>query len=172
MRRTKMTYIFCYDDHRNFTEDIKKRFSDTSRYIVRSYHTLQEFISNFKRESDNNSCKVAVIGVPENVDQTEMIIEMTAELKNIDSRTGVILLIYGDKLEEVKEKVSLYIDAYIPRNSNAILRIHNTVKKLFSEHSIKYYRKRRNISLYALILFLIISVLVIVSSWLKFPGYF
>ena len=28
------TYIFCFDDHRNFSEDIKKRFSDTARYIV------------------------------------------------------------------------------------------------------------------------------------------
>lgn len=167
-----MTYLFCYDDHRNFTEDIKKRFSEASRYIVRSYHSREEFISNFKKEVDNNSCKVAIIGVPESSDQIGMIEEMTAEIKNIDIRTGLILLTPGDKLEEVKEKVRLYIDAYIPRNSNTILRIHNTVKKLFSEHSISYYRKRRNISLYAILFFLVIAGLVIIFSLIRFPGYF
>jgi hypothetical protein len=172
MRRTKMTYLFCYDDHRNFTEDVKKRFSDTSRYIVESYHSRQEFINNLKKQSDNNSCKVAIIGVPDASEQIEMISEMTLELKNIDSRTGLILLIPGDKMEEVKKRVRLYIDAYIPRNTNAVLRIHNTVKKIFSEHSIAYYRKRRNVSFYALLAFLIITVMVILYSWLRLPAYF
>jgi hypothetical protein len=72
----------------------------------------------------------------------------------------------------VKKKIRFYIDAYIPRNTNAVLRIHNTVKKIFSEHSIAYYQRRRNVSFYALLAFLIITVMVILYSWLRLPAYF
>ena len=171
MKRT-MTYLFCYDDHRNFTEDIRKRFCDAARYKVSSFHTILEFLRDFRSELGNNSCKVAIIGVPEAPDQTEIITDLISEIKKIDGKTGIILLIPPDKTDEVRKKVFFDVDAYIPRNINAVLRIHNTVKKLFSEHSISFYRKRRNISVYVLLAFLVIALIVIIYAKLKLPGYF
>ena len=172
MPGTKMTYLICYDDHRTFTEDIRKRFSDTARYTVESFHSQHDFIDHCSKETENKSCKVAIIGVPDTAEQFAAIEKLTVEVKKSDPETGLILLIPGDKMEALKKVVKSNIDAYIPRNANAILRIHNTVKKLISEHNIAIYRKRRNLSLYVLLAFLILSALLVLIAYIRMPEYF
>jgi len=167
-----MTYLICYDDHRNFTEDVKKRFSDTSRYQVVSFHTKQDMISFCVKESENSSCKVAIIGVPDTREQFGSIDELTQEIKNSDPGTGLILLVPPEKMEDLKKSVRFNIDAYIPRNANSVLRIHNTVKKLFSEYNIAVYRKKRNFSLYVLLAFFILTAILIIVAFFRFPEYF
>jgi len=167
-----LTTLLCYDDHRTFTEDVRKRFSDTTRYEVVSFHTKQDLLNQCNKESDNSSCKVAIIGVPDTKEQFQAIDEMTMEIKRIDPRTGLILLVTGDKMEDLKKVVRFNIDAYIPRNANTILRLHNTVKKIISEHSIGIFKKRRNLSLWFLFGFLILSALAILIAYLRFPKYF
>jgi len=172
MAETKMTQLVCFDDHRTFTEDIRKRFSDSARYNVLSFFTQQDFIDHFSKEKENKLCKVAIIGVPDSPDLFEMIEQMTIEVKKFDPKTGIVLLVPADKMEALKKKVKLNIDAYIPRNTNAVLRIHNAVKKLISEHNIIIFRKRRNFSLYVLLAFLFVLALVFLISFLKLPQYF
>jgi len=167
-----MTYLICYDDHRNFTEDVRKRFSDDTRYNVTSFITRQEFLNQCKKEIDKKSCKVAIIGVPDAVEQFEMIEKLTMEVKKIDPRTGLILLVPGEKIDALKKIVKFNIDSYIPRNANTILRIHNTVKKFISENNIIIYRKRRNFSLYVLLAFLLATALVIIIAFFRYPEYF
>ena len=172
MAKTRMTYLICYDDHRNFTEDVKKRFSDTSRYVVVSFHTKQDFLSHFRKEAENSSCKVAIIGVPDAREQFESVDELTLEIKKTDPTTGLILLVPPDKMDDLKKTVRFNIDAYIPRNANSILRIHNTVKKLFSEHNIGIFRKKRNFSLYVLLVFMLLAAILIIVAFFRFPEYF
>ena len=167
-----MTYLICFDDHRIFTEDIRKRFSDISRYSIESFNSQDEFADHCRKEAENKSCKVAIIGVPDTVEQFDMIQKLTSEVKRYDPKTGLILLIPEGKTEELKKYLRSNIDAYIPKNTNAILRIHNTVKKLISEYNISIYRKRRNFSLYVLAAFLIISVLLLLLAYLRLPEYF
>lgn len=167
-----LTTLLCYDDHRTFTEDVRKRFSDAAQYEVLSFHTKQDFLNQCNKESENSSCKVAIIGVPDAKEQFQVIDEMTMEIKRIDQRTGLILLVPGDKMEDLKKVVRFNVDAYIPRNSNTILRLHNAVKKIISQHSIVVFKKRRNLSLWFLFGFLILSALIILVAYLRFPKYF
>jgi DNA-binding NarL/FixJ family response regulator len=172
MAGIKMTYLLCYDDHRSFTEDIRKRFSDTARYKVESFHNVQDFMDNCSREKEENSCKVAIIGVPDAREQFEMIEGMTIDIRKLDPSTGLILLVPPDKMDDLKKAVRFNIDAYIPRNANSILRIHNAVKKLISEQSIHIFRKSRNFSFYVLLGFLALVGLLILVAWLRLPQYF
>ncbi|HOU01346.1 MAG: hypothetical protein GT600_06355 [Bacteroidales bacterium] len=172
MAGTKMTYLICFDDHRNFTDDIRKRFSDNTRYTVLSFITQSDFTEHFIREKENKSCKVAIIGVPDVLDNYDLVEKLTSEIKKSDPMAGIILLINGEKLELVKKAVRTNIDAYIPRNSNSILRIHNTVKRLISIHNISTFRKKRNLALYVLLSFILLSVLILVISFFKAPQYF
>jgi hypothetical protein len=172
MSATKMTYLICYDDHRTFTEDVRKRFSDSTRYSVESFQSQQEFIDYCRKETENKSCKLAIIGVSEAPEQFIMIEKLAGEVKKADPKTGLILLVPANKMEELKKVVRSNIDAYVPKNTNAILRIHNTVKKYISEHNITIYRKRRNFSLYVLLAFLILSALLILIAYFRLPGYF
>jgi DNA-binding NarL/FixJ family response regulator len=172
MAKNIKTHIFCYDDHRGFTEDVKKRFTDTMRYTVMSFQTADEFIDHLEKEREHSFCKVAVLGMHDTKDQFEMIDKLTMEIKRIDPGTGLILLGPPDKIDEIKQTVKFNIDAYIPKNANSILRIHNTVKKLISEHSIGIFRKRRNFSFYLLLSFLLLSVLLMFLAYFRFPEYF
>jgi flavoprotein len=105
-------------------------------------------------------------------EQLEMICQLAIEVKKIDRQTGIILIGSSEKMEEIKKYVKLNIDAYIPKNANSILRIHNTVKKLISEHGIRIIRKRRNISIYLLLGFLLLSVILILVAYFRLPQYF
>jgi DNA-binding NarL/FixJ family response regulator len=172
MAGIKLTYLLCYDDHRSFTEDIRKRFSDSTRYRVESFHNAQDFMDNIRKEKVKNSCKVAIIGVPDAREQFEMIGELTMAIKKVDQATGLILLIPPDKMEDLKKAVRFNIDAYIPRNDNSVLRIHNAVKKLISEQSIVIFRKRRNISVYVLLGFLVLAGLLVLIARFRLPQYF
>jgi hypothetical protein len=172
MAKNINTYLFCYDDHRAFAEDVKKRFSDNSRYSVVSFPTREELIYHLEKVKENSFCKIAILALHDNKEQISMIERMTIEIKKIDKRTGLILVCPPDKMEDVKKEVKYNIDAFIPRNSNSILRIHNTVKKLISEHNIGVFKKRRNFSLYVLFLFIVASALLTLIAYFKFPGYF
>jgi hypothetical protein len=172
MAKNVKTYLFCYDDYRGFAEDIRKRFTDISKYTVESFQTTEELIKKIEEERKHKFCKVAILGMHDTKDQFEMIDHLTIDIKSLDPLTGLILLGPPEKIDEIKKIVKFNIDAYIPKNANSILRIHNAVKKLISEHNIGIFRKRRNISLYLLFGFLVLSVLLILIAYLKLPQYF
>jgi DNA-binding NarL/FixJ family response regulator len=162
------TYLYCYDDHRNFTEDVRKRFSDTARYVVRSFQSSDEFIKHLDAEKEYKYCKVAIIGVNESAENVEFVDHLAASVKNIDNKTGLILIIPEEKKDAVKKAVKFNIDSYIPKNANTVLRVHNAVKKLISEYNLIKLRRRRNFSLSVLILVTIIASLLIITFYLRF----
>jgi DNA-binding NarL/FixJ family response regulator len=172
MAKNIKTHIICYDDHRGFTEEVRKRFSDTLRYLVLSFQTPEEVISCLEKEKEHSFCKIAILGLHETLAQHSMIDQLTVDIKRIDPNTGLILLGPCDKMDTIKKTLKFNIDAYIPKNANMILRIHNAVKKLISEHSIGVFRKRRNLSLYILLAFLLLSVITIIISYFRLPQYF
>jgi hypothetical protein len=172
MAKAVKTYLFCYDDHRNFSEEVKKRFSDQSRYTVVVFHNMDDFLSRLNNEKEHNFCKVAILGLQDTKENFEIIDHLIGEIKKIDRSTGIILLGPPDKIEEIKKAIRINIDSYIPRNANLILRIHNTVKKLISEHSLLLYRKRRNFSFYFLLIFVTAAILFAIFAYFKLPIYF
>jgi DNA-binding NarL/FixJ family response regulator len=123
-------------------------------------------------EREHSFCKIAILSLHDTKENYEVIGNLTMEIKNIDPRTGIILLGPVEKMEEIKKIIEFNIDAYIPKNANSILRIHNTVKKLISEHSILVFKRRRNISFFILIAFLILSVLFTIYAFFRLPQYF
>lgn len=172
MKKNIKTHLFCYDDHRGFAEDVRKRFTDTSRYTVLSFQTREEFVSNLELDKEHKFCKVAILGLHDTKENYEMIENLTLEVKRIDPRTGLILLGPVEKMEEIKKSVRYNIDAYIPKNANSILRVHNTVKKLISEHSIVTAKRKRDRSLSVLLIFIILSMLVTIIAYFRLPQYF
>jgi DNA-binding NarL/FixJ family response regulator len=166
------THIYCYDDHRGFAEDVKKRFADNSKYNVVSYQTREEFIAKLENDKLFKFCKVAILGLHDTQDQIDMIEKLTKEIKKIDQHTGLILLGPPDRMESIKKTVKFNIDAYIPKNSNTILRLHNTVKKLISEHNINLLRKKSRLSLYIMLVFLLLTAGLIIIAYYKLPLYF
>lgn len=172
MAKNVKTHLYCYDDHRGFSEDVRKRFDDISRYIVLSFQTREEFIDQLEAEKEHNFCKIAILGLHDTTEQFEMIDQLTLDIKKIDPGTGLILLGPPDKMEVIKKTLKFNIDAYIPKNGNSILRIHNTVKKLISEHSLGIFRKKSNFSIYVLLGFLLLSVILLILAFFRLPQYF
>jgi hypothetical protein len=94
------------------------------------------------------------------------------EIKKIDPSTGLILICPQDKIELIRKTIIFNIDAYIPKNSNSILRIHNTVKKLISEHSMGIFRKKMNLAIIVLIGFLLLVLGSVIVGLIRYPQYF
>jgi hypothetical protein len=172
MAKPLQTYIFCLDDHRTFSEDVKKRFTDSSRYIVNVSHNRDDLLKSLRQVQDHRFCKVAIIGLNDTKENFEIADHLVGEIKKMDISTGILILVPPDKLEEARKTIRVNIDSHIPRNANSILRIHNTVKKLISQHSLHIYRKKKTISMYALISFILLSVILALLAWLKLPMYF
>jgi hypothetical protein len=172
MAKTVKTYLFCYDDHRHFSEEVKKRFTDQSKYVVMIFHNMEDFVTRLQKEKEHNFCKVALLGLQDNKENFETIDHLIIEIKKIDISTGIILIGPADKMDEIKKSIRANIDSYIPRNGNQILRIHNTVKKLISEHSLLLFRRKRNFSFYFLLVFLAAAVLYAVIAFFKAPHYY
>jgi DNA-binding NarL/FixJ family response regulator len=172
MAGVKLTYLLCLDDHRNFTEEIRKRFSDESRYRIETFHDHRDLIARFRRGKEKNTCKIAIISVPDSTDQLVLTESLTLEIGKANASAGIILLVSPDKMDEARKAIRFNIDAYVPRNTNSVLRIHNAVKKLISEQNIIIFRKRRNLALYALTGFTIIVVLIVLITRLKLPQYY
>jgi DNA-binding NarL/FixJ family response regulator len=172
MAKTLMTHIFCLDDHRGFSEDVRKRFSDSSKYIVSVYHNGDDFIKNIVKEKEHNFCKVAIMGLHDSKENFEVIEHLIVEIKKIDISTGIIVLAPPEKIDEVKKAIRFNVDSYISRNANTILRIHNTVKKLISEHSLLIFRRKKNFSIYVLVSFLLLSIVFAIIAYFELPMYF
>lgn len=172
MPKNIKTHLYCYDDHRGFAEDVRKRFTDLSRYAVLSFQTPEEIIKHLQEEKESNFCKIAILGLHDTNEQFEMINQLTMEIQRIDSKTGLILLGPADKMETIKKIAKFNIDAYIPKNGNSILRVHNTVKKLISEHSLGIFRKKAVLSVYVLLGFILLALGLIVLAYFKLPQYF
>lgn len=166
------TYLACYDDFRWFSEDVRGRFDDTSRYNVTSFVSVEDFMAYLEKGKDHMNCKVAILGAHDTVEQFEMIGRLTKEIKKLDRKIGIILICTPDKLEDIKKIIPSDVDAYIPKNSNAIIRLHNAVKKLISEYGIINYRKRRNLSLFILGGFFLLFIILFIIARFKFPQYF
>jgi hypothetical protein len=166
------TYLYCYDDHRGFSEDIRKKFSDASRYTVLTFQTREGFLDSFRKDSESKFARIAILGVHDNKEHYETIDHLTIELKKIDPMAGIILICPPEKTGEISNTVKFNIDAYVPQNSNTILRIHNIVKKLISEHTINIHRKRRNVSLAVLFAFVILSFILALVAYIRFPDFF
>jgi hypothetical protein len=172
MARPVQTHIFCLDDHRTFSDDVKKRFSDSTRYIVTVTHNRDEFLRKIDLEKDHHFCKVAIIGLHDTRENFEMAEHLIGEIKKIDIRTGIIIVASSDKLEDARKIIRFNVDSFIPLNANTILRIHNLVKKLISEHNLLIYRKRRTISAYALLIFLTLAAAFAILAYFRLPMYF
>lgn len=166
------TYIYCYDDHRGFSEDIRKKFSDASRYTVLTFQTRDEFLARLQKDSESKFSRIAILGVHDNKEHYETIDHLTIDLKKIDPVTGIILICPPEKIAEISKTVKFNIDAYVPQNSNTILRIHNLVKKLISEYTINIHRKRRNASLLVLLGFFVVSLILALFAYFRFPDFF
>ncbi len=172
MRKSNVTYLFCLDEHRNFPEDIKKRFSDSSKYRIIPSSSHMDFLRHFSEEKEHRNCKVAILAIYEAREQSLLTENLTREIKRTDPKTGVVLVYPAEKTEEIKKAIKFNIDTFIPRNDNMILRLHNAVKKLISEHNLEICRRRRNFSLYVLLAFLSLSGILILVTYFKFPAYF
>lgn len=172
MPGTIQTYLFCLDDHRSFSEDVKKRFSDISKYALSISHNREEFLKNLESKRDIKNCKVAIIGLHDSKENFEMAERLISEIKKIERSTGIILVAPPEKIDELKKTARFNVDSYIPKNANTLLRIHNTVKKLISEHSLHIFRRKREISVYVLLIFIIISILFAVVARFRLPMYF
>jgi len=168
MNKLKTT-LACYDDFRWFSEDVRSRFDDTSKYNISSFVSVEDFMASLEKGKDHKNCKIAILGAHDTTEQFTMISRLTAEIKKLDPKIRIILICTPDKMEEIRKIIPENVDVYIPKNANAIIRLHTAVKKLISEYEIINYRKRRNLSLFVLAGSFLLFIILFIIARMKFP---
>jgi len=173
MRKSHETYIYCLDEYRVFSEDIRKRFSDTARYDVSVFNNADDIIKAFSEQKPGSVCRILIIGVhdsKESYNSCEILID---RIKKTDPKTSILVIVTNpEKTEDARRELRFNIDSFIPRNSSMVLRVHNAVKKHISEHNLAIYRQRRNVSLIVLACGIMLSLILLIIARIKFPLYF
>ncbi len=172
MAKINQAHLFCLDEHRTFSEDVRKRFSDASKYRIISTSSQHEFLKTLENAREHSFCKVAVITIYEAKEQDLVIENLTKAVKETDPAVWLILVYPVEKGEEIKRYLKYNIDGFIPRNDNAIIRLHNTVKRLIGWHNLEISRKRRNLSLLFLLAFAALSLILLILAYFRYPLYF
>ncbi|HOU95034.1 MAG TPA: hypothetical protein PLN06_00210 [Bacteroidales bacterium] len=173
MSKIHKTYIYCLDEYRAFSEDIRKRFSDSTRYNVSVFNNAEDIIKAFPDEKPGAGCRILIIGVYDSKESYNTAENLIEKIKKVNPETGILIIVVNpDKTEDARRELRFNIDSFIPRNSSMVLRVHNAVKKLISEHNLVIYRRRRNISLVVLACGLILSLIIFIIARIKFPLYF
>ena len=170
MKEPKTTLI-CYDDFKWFSESVSSRFADSTRYHVISFTIVEEFMLYLEANKEK-SCKAAILGVHDTEEQMKMIGGLVNEIKSTYPGIGVILISSNEQKDNVKKMIPKNIDAYIPKNSNIKLRLHNAVKKLISEYAINAFRKQRKLSFSILAGYIITLVILFLIARFRFSIYF
>lgn len=169
---SKMTHILVYDYHRHFSEKIIKRFPDKSRYTLSFFINKQAFINHCQAISGTNSCVVSIIFYNEPIETIGLLNDFLSAIKETCANTSIIIVSLLSNLEEIKMRLTTNIDDIIPVNNNTILRIHNTVKRVFIEYNILYYRKRRDNTLKFTILVLATAIITFLTTYYLHPEIF
>jgi hypothetical protein len=171
MPAKKPTYIYCLDDHRSFSDDVRKKFSDHDLYDVCSFQNTGDLREKLFSGKGRSMCRIVIIGLNDNDGQMSMVSDLVKEIKDHDAAIGVIILYSADKINEPGNSIS-NADAFVTKNSNMILRIHNAVKKHISEHTIRLLTKRRNLSILIISIFAVASAIAALLAYLRYPQYF
>lgn len=140
--------------------------------MVSVTHNREDFLRSLGDEKGPDVFRVAIIGLYDSKDSYEYTGAIIDEVKAFDRNAGVLLLSPPDKIDDIRNSLRVSVDSYIPKNANTVLRIHNTVKKLQSEHNLNFYRRRRNISVAIVLSFLVLSSIFLLVSRLLLPLYF
>jgi len=172
MARTNQLHLICYDEHRAYPEEMKKRFSDPVKYRISLVVSQKELLKQFEAETDKSKPKVAVMVLSELNDINENIKSVAREIKRSSPCAGVMLVCPGEKIEGLRKLSNLSFDDIIPKNDNSVLRLHNAVKKFVSAQSLDRMKKRRNISLIILFAFIFLATLGLIIARIRYPVYF
>ena len=166
------THIVCLDDHKTFSEDVRKRFSDAAKYIVQITHNREDLMKALKNGSEPDIFSIVIMGLSDSKESIEYTESIISEINEYYPETAVLLITPQDKTEDIRNNLKANVDSFIARNANAILRIHNSVKKLVSEHNLLLYTRRKNLSTIILITFIAASLLFLLIARFIIPSYF
>jgi hypothetical protein len=166
------TYLFCLDDKRSYSVEVKRRFNDADRYMVYVSQSRHELLNLVKEHLPRPGNKVAILPYYNTPDQSEPLKTLAADIQNVSPDLTIVLLVHGESPEESVLKSGIVAYSWVPASNNSILRIHNSVKKLISEKSLEIRTRRKNIALKVLIAILILSGLVVIFAMYRFPDYF
>jgi hypothetical protein len=137
-----------------------------------TFSSKQELMGSFSREAGHAFCRVAVLSLYDDAGQGIIAEEAFRELSELDRDAGLVIIYPESRGEEVRKMKGINPDAFIPRNNNSILRLHNFVKKVMSERNLEISRKRRNLSIFVLLGFLALSAAIFLITRLMAQALF
>lgn len=149
--KVKKIKLFCLDDHRSFSDEIRKKFADDHRFQIYSTNNKEEYIKTLSLQQSKLSVIVPIAAIHNNREQIESLNQVFRDPRLEKFFQSVILLVPPEKYEELCLETTIPAYSFIPRNTNFMLRLNNTIKKMVSEHNLITQKYARNVFLWILI---------------------
>ncbi len=172
MPHAEFTYLFCLDEKRSYSVEVKRRFNDSTRYEVITSQSRHEFLNLVKQYRAGRSTRIALLPFADTHDQNDPVKTIAAEIREVNPDIIIILLVSGESPDELVAKSGINPFAWVPATNNSVLRIHNAVKKLISEKNLTMKTRRIRRTGRILVGLIIAALLVLVYSIFRFPQYF
>jgi hypothetical protein len=172
MVNPEYTYLFCLDEKKSYSVEVRRRFNDATRYEVLVSQSRHELLNLVKQYRQARGLKVALLPFADTSDQNEPVKTIAAEIEMVVPDIVIILLVSGEVPEELVAKSGINAYSWVPATNNSVLRIHNSVKKLISEENLTRKIKRKKRVLGVLMASVIAVLLLLLYSRFRFPQYF
>ncbi|MBE0676736.1 MAG: hypothetical protein IH591_18920 [Bacteroidales bacterium] len=168
----EFTYLFCLDEKRTYSVEVRRRFNDATRYEVLVSQSRHELLNLVRQHRTGRGYRVALLPFADTHDQNDPVRTIAAEIQEVSPDIILILLVTGDSPEELVAKSGIRPYSWVPATNNSVLRIHNSVKKLISEKNLALKTKRIRRVFRILVSFLFAGLLLLIYCRFRFPQYF
>jgi hypothetical protein len=172
MASPEFTYLFCLDEKRTYSVEVKRRFNDESRYEVLVSQSRHELLNLVTQHRLSRGHRVAVLPFADTNDQNDPVRTIAADIQAVSPDIIIILLVAGESPEELVIKSGIKPYSWVPVTNNSVLRIHNSVKKLISEKNLLLKTKRIKRVFRILVTFLFAALMILIYCRFRFPNYF
>ena len=106
------THIVCLDDHKTFSEEVRNRFSDAEKYIVKITHNREDLMRALNNGKETDIFRIVIMGLSdsrENIEYTDSII---SDIKEYNPETAILLITPQDKTEDIRNSMKSKADTF------------------------------------------------------------
>lgn len=158
----KAVNVHLVDDDEFYLKIFKNKFQTTTDYVVHTYSCGEDFLKELKQNPIPGNQKHVVIldyylrtkANQDALDGNEVLREIKLLYPDMD-----VIMLSGTNEEAIVDKaIELGAFAFIKKNENSFLRIHNNIKRSLSKNRLK---KREKSTKLIMLTFLSVAVIVI-----------
>ncbi|MDY0160292.1 MAG: response regulator, partial [Bacteroidales bacterium] len=160
--------FYYVDDDLLYLSYFRKTFNFDLPHSLFTFSSGEALINKFSRDISNSNFKIVILDyVLSSVDKKARTgIELLPIIKEIDPETEVIILSEYENMDVKATSSNLHPSTYIRKNDHTFIRLYSAINLIISKYNLKRKKRAGRISIYILLSFVILTLILFVIYWL------